>query len=156
MGVATRLQDYLESRKVVFEVIDHPHTDSSLRTAQAAHIPGDQLAKPILLGDDDSYLLAVIPATHRLELGRLNQVLARSLVLIDEDEISCAFNDCENGAIPVVGEAYGLDTVLDSGLCHQADVYFDSGDHEHLIHMTGDDFRALMQHVPRIHVSHHL
>ena len=156
MGVAATVQDYLDSRRVAYEVIDHPHTDSSVRTAESAHISGDQLAKPILLGDDSSYLLAVIPATHRLEIDRLNQVLARSLQMIQDDEIACAFSDCETGAIPVVGEAYGLDTVVDAGLSHQDDVYFDSGDHEHLIHMRGDDFRALMEHVPRVQVSHHL
>jgi Ala-tRNA(Pro) deacylase len=156
MGMATTLQDFLESHKVTYQVIDHPHTNSSLRTAETAHIPGDQLAKPILLGDDDSYLLAVIPATHRLEIDRLNQILARSLVMIDEDEIASTFSDCETGAIPIVGEAYGVDTVLDAGLSHVDDIYFDSGDHKHLIHMHGDDFRTLMQHVPRVHVSHHL
>ncbi len=156
MGVATTIQDFLESRKVAYEIIEHPHTDSSMRTAESAHIPGDQLAKPILLGDDNSYLLAIIPATHRLELDRLNQVMARSLEMIGEDEIAATFSDCETGAIPVVGEAYGVDTVLDASLSHESDVYFDSGDHEHLIHMRGDDFRVLMEHVPRVQVSHHL
>ena len=84
MGMATTIQDFLESRKVAYEIIEHPHTDSSMRTAESAHISGEQLAKPILLGDDSSYLLAIIPATHRLELDRLNQVLARSLEMIEE------------------------------------------------------------------------
>lgn len=156
MGVATTLQDYLESRSVAFEVIEHEHTSSSLRTAESAHISGEQLAKPVLLGDDDSYLLAVIPATHRLELDRLNQVLARSLEMIEEDEMEAMFGDCERGAIPAVGEAYGLDTVLDAALAHQPDVYFDSGDHKHLIHMRGEDFRLLMEHAQRVQASHHL
>ena len=156
MGMAATLQDYLESRKVAYEVIEHPRADSSLRTAEAAHIPGDQLAKSILLGDDSSYLLAVIPATHRLELDRLNQILARSLEMIDEEEIASTFADCKVGAIPVVGEAYGVDAVLDATLSHEPDVYFESGDHEHLIHMRGEDFRVLMEHVPRVQVSHHL
>jgi Ala-tRNA(Pro) deacylase len=156
MGVAATLQDYLESRKVAYEVIEHPYSNSSMRTAEAAHIPGDQVAKSILLGDDSSYLLAVIPATHRLELDRLNQVLARSLEMIDEEEIASTFSDCKTGAIPVVGEAYGVDAVLDAALSHEPDVYFESGDHEHLIHMRGEDFRILMEHVPRVQVSHHL
>ena len=102
------------------------------------------------------YLLAVIPATHRLELDRLNQILARSLEMIDEEEIASTFADCKVGAIPVVGEAYGVDAVLDATLSHEPDVYFESGDHEHLIHMRGEDFRVLMEHVPRVQVSHHL
>jgi Ala-tRNA(Pro) deacylase len=156
MGIATTLQDYLESRGIAYEVVEHPHTDSALRAAEAAHVPGDRVAKPVLLGDDDSYLLAVIPSTHRLDVDRLNQTLARNLVLLPEDEIDATFSDCERGAIPAIGEAYGVDVVIDPSLVHQPDVYFESGDHEHLIRMAGDDFRGLMAHAPRAQVSHHL
>jgi len=156
MAVATTLQEYLESRGIAYDVVEHPHTDSAMRAAEAAHVPGDQVAKPVLLGDDHSYLLAVIPATHRLELDRLNQMLARSLEMLPEDEIEATFSDCERGAIPAIGEPYGVDVVIDPSLVRQADVYFESGDHEHLIHMNGEVFRSLMEHVPRAHVSHHL
>lgn len=155
MGVAMTLQEFMESHDLKYDLIEHAHTDSSLRTAQAAHIPGGQLAKPVLLGDDDSYLLAVIPATHRLELDRLNQVMARQLELINEREMETTFSDCECGAIPPIGTAYGIDTVVDMDLLTQEDVYFESGDHEHLIHMKGEDFRHLMEDAPRVHISHH-
>ena len=156
MGVATTLQDYLESRKIAYEVVEHPHTDSAMRAAEAAHVPGDQVAKTVLLGDDDSYLLAVIPATHRLELDRLNQMMARSLEILPEEEIDATFSDCERGAIPALGEPYGVDVVVDPALTQQTEVYFESGDHEHLIHVHGEDFRSLMENVLRAHVSHHL
>ncbi|MCB1723708.1 MAG: YbaK/EbsC family protein [Gammaproteobacteria bacterium] len=156
MGVATTLEEYLVSRAIAFDVIEHPHTNSAMRAAEAAHVPGDQVAKPVLLGDEHSYLLAVIPATHRLELDRLNQMLARSLEMLPEEEVEATFSDCERGAIPAIGDAYGVDVVIDPILAHQDDVYFESGDHEHLIHMRGDVFRGLMEHVPRAPVSHHL
>jgi len=156
MGVATTLQDYLESRGIAYEVVEHPHTNSAMRAAEAAHVPGDQVAKPVLLGDDDSYLLAVIPATHRLELDRVNQIMARSLEMLPEDEIEATFSDCERGAIPAIGEPYGVDVVVDPALVQQPEVYFESGDHEHLIHVHGDVFRGLMEDVPRVHLSHHL
>ncbi len=156
MGVATTLQDYLDSRNIAYEVVEHPHTDSAMRAAEAAHVPGDQVAKPVLLGDDHSYLLAVIPATHRLELDRLNQMMARSLEILPEDEIEATFSDCERGAIPALGEPYGVDVVVDPALIQQPEVYFESGDHEHLIHVHGEDFRHLMENVLRAHVSHHL
>ena len=156
MGVATTLQEYLEGRNVAYEVITHTRTPSAARAAEAARVPGDQVAKSVLLGDEDSYVLAVIPATYRLEVGRLNQVTARNLEFIDEDEIEAAFSDCERGAIPALGQAYGIETILESDLVKQEAVYFESGDHEHLIKMDGNTFRELMDDVPRFHVSHHL
>lgn len=155
MAIATTLREYLESRNINFELVEHPHTDSAMRAAEAAHVPGDKVAKPVLLGDDHSYLLAVIPATHRLDLDRLNQVMARSLEMLPEDEIETTFSDCERGAIPAIGEPYGVDVVVDPSLVHQPDVYFESGDHEHLVHVDGEVFRALLEHAPRAQVSHH-
>ena len=156
MGIAATLREYLESRGITYEVVEHPHTDSAMRAAEAAHVPGDQVAKPVLLGDEHSYLLAVIPATHRLELDRINQVLSRNLEMLPEDEIEAAFSDCERGAIPAVGEPYGIDVVIEPALLHQPEAYFESGDHEHLIHLHGEVFRDLMANAPRAHLSHHL
>ena len=156
MAVASTLKDYLDSREVVYEVIGHEHTVSTLRTAESAHVPGDAMAKPVLLGDEHSYLLAVIPATHRLALARLIQVTARTWELVPESEICCTFSDCERGAIPPIGEPYGIHTILDSHFAQSAEVYFESGDHEHLIHMGGEDFRQLLGEAPRMEFSHHI
>jgi len=156
MGVAATIQNYLDSHRVAYEIIEHPHTETAKQTAQVAHVPADQMAKPVLLGDDINYLLAIIPATHRLDLDRLNQVMARSLEVVEEEEVAMTFGDCDAGAIPAVGEDYGVDTVLDASLTHQSRVYFEAGDHKHLVQMKGDDFRLLMEHVPRVQVSHHL
>ncbi|MGV6827511.1 MAG: aminoacyl-tRNA deacylase [bacterium] len=156
MGVATTLKDYLSSLHLHYETIVHTHSDSSLRTAEYAHVSGEKVAKSVLLGDEHSYMLVVIPASHRLEIDRLNQQTARHFEIVSEDEVESTFSDCEKGAIPAVGEAYGIDTVVDSDLLHQEDVYFESGDHEHLVHMEGDEFRKLMKSAHPVHVSHHL
>jgi len=156
MGVATTIQDYLDSHRVAYQIIEHPHTDTVKQAAEVTHVRPDQMARPVLLGDDINYLLAIIPATHRLDLDRLNQVMARSLEIVKDDEIAMTFSDCEKGAIPAIGEAYGVDTVLDASLSHQQQVYFEAGDHEHLVQMAGEDFRLLMEHVPRVQVSHHI
>lgn len=76
--------------------------------------------------------------------------------MIDETEMESTFSDCERGAIPAIGAAYGIETVLETDLARQEEIYFESGDHEHLIKMRGEDFRFLLNHAPRIHVSHHL
>jgi Ala-tRNA(Pro) deacylase len=156
MAIASTLKEYLDFRKVDYEIIAHRHTESTLRAAESAHIPGDVLAKPVLLGDEHSYLLAVIPATHRLALARLVQVTARLWELVPETEMIATFSDCECGAIPPIGEPYGIDTILDLNMARSDEVYFESGDHEHLVHMRGEDFRQLLGGMPRAEFSHHL
>jgi Ala-tRNA(Pro) deacylase len=156
MGIAITLQEYLIDHQSKYEVIEHTRTSSALETSEVAHVPGDQLVKSILLGDEDRYLLAVIPATHRLEINKLSEVVKHRLQLITESEMAGAFSDCEVGAMPPIGEAYGIDTWVDPVIFTQPEVYFESGDHHSLIRMSGEDFRELLKDTRQLPISHHL
>ena len=144
MALANTVREYLDSKGVEFKLLTHPHTPSSMRTAEAAHIPGNQMAKSVVLEDDEGYLIAVIPASHRLELEQLSEQLHRRLELASEDELDDLFFDCEPGAVPAVGEAYGIRTVYDDSLSPHADIYFEAGDHTDVVHISGRDFSKLM------------
>ena len=156
MAIAITLKEYLDSHHVSYEVIRHRRTDSALQTSEAAHIPGDKMAKSVLLGDDESYLMAVIPATHRLKLAHLSKMTGRHLELIEEDELVQAFADCEPGAVPPTGKPYGIETVVDERLTEQPDVYFETGDHTQLIHVSGKQFRELLEESTRERISRHI
>ena len=54
------------------------------------------------------------------------------------------FKDCELGAIPPVAMAYGMRTYMDDTLLKHPDVYFESGNHRDLVHMSMDAFLDLM------------
>ncbi|MET0064950.1 MAG: YbaK/EbsC family protein [Candidatus Thiodiazotropha sp.] len=156
MAIAITLKEYLHNHHSLFEVIEHRRTDSALRTAEAAHVPGDQMVKSVLLGDDDSYLLAVIPATHSLRLQDLAKLTGRHLTFINEAELSQAFADCEPGALPPVGSPYGIETLVEARLFQQQDLYFESGDHCRLIHMSVEAFRDLQDEAQIGVFSQHL
>jgi Ala-tRNA(Pro) deacylase len=127
-----------------------------MHSAQAAHIPGDRLAKCVLLEDDYGFLMAVIPATHRVDLGALHRMLDRNLGLATDRVLIELFKDCEPGAVPPLGPAYGIDTILDERLLDAPDIYFEAGDHQALIHLDASEFRRLMNDVPRGRISHHV
>lgn len=144
MTIATTLRDYLDTRGVRYELIPHMHTGCSSETAAAAHVPGDQLAKGVLLEDELGYVMAVIPSTHHVEMGHLRMHLHRhNLGLAREQELEPLFRDCEAGALPPLGEAYGLNVVVDDTLTAQPDIYFEAGDHVDVVRISGSDFRRL-------------
>ena len=150
MYLSHTITSFLGKRDVDYETIGHRHTMTSNQTATETHISRSQIAKGVLFCDEEDYVLAVIPASHRVDADALCELLGqRSLSLAGEDELSMVFPDCEVGAIPPLGVAYGLDTVIDASLLAQEDVYFEGGDHEHLVHVRGYDFRRLMAGVPR-------
>ena len=156
MGIAASVQDYLTREHVQFNTITHTHTRDSARTAQSASVPGDQLAKCVLLEDDNGYLMAVIPATHKVDLGAVHRELNRELGLATERELAGLFKDCEPGAIPPLGQAYGIDMVVDRSLVDTPDVYFEAGDHRSLIHVSGGDFLKLVADSPQRSISRHV
>jgi len=156
MTIAQSVESWLQSHHVDYELIQHPHTASSMLTAQAAHITGSQLAKSVLLEDDSGYLMAIIPATHRVDLGLLHRQFHRRLGLAVEKEVNDVFFDCEPGAIPAIGPAYRIATIVDDSLLEQPDVYFEAGDHEALIHMSGPAFGAMVADLPHGPIAHHV
>lgn len=144
MAIALTLKDYLDRWGVEYDVVAHPYAGSSLKIAEAAHISGEQIAKPVITEDYRGYLMVVVPATHQVEFDQLDLQLDRRLIMATEEELADIFSDCDVGAVPAMGEAYGMDVALDDSLTQCNDVYFESGDHASLIHMRGEDFRDLM------------
>src|SRR5437016_5884649 len=102
MTVAPTLQKYLD-QTVNYELISHDATMSSSRTAEACHVSGNCLAKGVVLRRDGGYLLAILPASHRIHLPALRMQLGDKIDLASEDEIMQLFGDCERGAVPPVG-----------------------------------------------------
>lgn len=144
MPVSSSLREFLDAQGVQYEVVAHPRSVSAPRIAASAHVPGARLAKSVLLEDEQGYVMAVVPSTHRVDLARLHRHTHRMLGLAVEEEIAELFRDCDPGAIPAVGAAYGIKTVVDDSLRDQPDIYFEAGDHEALVHLSQQQFNTLM------------
>jgi Ala-tRNA(Pro) deacylase len=143
MTIAPTLQKYLADHEVAYDLVPHPPTESSLRTAEASHVPGDRLVKAVVVRDKESYWLAVLPASRHIQLGELRADLGQHVDLATEQEIEQVFRDCDRGAIPPVGACYGLDAIVDDSIDQQPEVYFEGGDHTTLVHMTRAEFVRL-------------
>ena len=144
MAIASTVSDYLAEHDVAYDVLTHPHTATSGETAEASHVPGARLAKSVILEDDMGYLMVVLPSNRSVNMSELHRQLNRNLGLAAENELVSLFRDCEIGALPAMGPAYGLETVVDDELAEQPDIYFEAGDHEQLIHVSGEVFHTLM------------
>jgi len=144
MAIAYRLKQYINAQDVAWDAVTHPQSATASESARAALLPESRIAKAVLLEDDSAYLLAVIGANHTLDVEALSGALRRELRLAGELELEELFRDCEPGAVPPLGAAYGVPTVWDDSLGDRRDVYFEAGDHRTLVHTSGADFRKLM------------
>lgn len=146
MSIPSRLSQYLEQHGAHYEIFAHRHSRSSPETARTAQIPPHQLAKSVIVEDDTGCMVAVLPADRIVKLGQLAQMLDRKpLRLAEEDRIAMLFSDCDLGAVPAIGMAWGIETIVDDELEGGEVVYIEGGDHEHLLRMSGDQFHELMR-----------
>lgn len=143
-----RIYELLERERVPYEVLPHANAVTAQETAEATRIPGREFAKATILKADGRLVMAVLPASQRVDLGRLrDQTRASRLELASEDEFASAFPDCERGAEPPFGGLYGLETFVDEALASNQKIAFNAGTHREAIRIDFDAFRRLARPV---------
>jgi len=145
MNIAPTLIRQLAQQGIAYDVKHHNYTNTSLNSAYSASVPTSQVVKSVLLEDDDGYVMALVPANLHVKINQLNIALNRNMKLASEHELRSLFIDCELGAIPPIGEAYGIETIVDYNFDDCSDVYIEAGNHTDLLHLSGSSFRKLMQ-----------
>jgi Ala-tRNA(Pro) deacylase len=114
MPILKRLQSYLDTNKIPYEVVSHPRVYTAHDVAQTLDMPGDIVAKTVVVKADQNFVMTVLPSTWRVDLKRLQDVLeARDVRLATEVEIGNLFPDCQVGAMPPFGNLYGMEVYVD-------------------------------------------
>lgn len=139
----SRIPQFLSEHQVRFETVVHPPAFTAQKRAQRLHVPGRLLAKSVLLATGRGYFLAVLPATHQVDLAALQTALGTSVRLATEEEIAGVFRDCEWGALAPFGTLYGLPTLLDDSFDPESIIVFEAQFHAITIRMGCRDYEAL-------------
>jgi Ala-tRNA(Pro) deacylase len=154
MTISATVKQYVEGRGIAYELTSHPVTGSSHESAEVAHVDAGHIAKAVILQDDWGTVMVVVPGDAWVKLSAVNGELDRGLKLAEEGDAARHFPDCDSGAIPPLGPAYGMETLLDEALASLAFVYFESGDHRNLLRVSGEGFLELLSGARRGHYCH--
>lgn len=139
-----RVQDYLTQQGVPYEEIPHLQTIGAQHLAQALDVSGEQVAKSVLVTADGQDYLALVPASSRVDLGRLREALgANDVELATEAECGRRFADSELGAYPPFGSQHQMLTIVDRHLADCPEIIFEGNTHREAIRMAWEDFRRL-------------
>ena len=133
-GVAA-ITEYLEGQGIRYELVEHEPTMTAAAEADATHRPHQRVAKTVVLQDRAGYVLAIVPASERLDLHKLREFLGAptSLRLATEDEMARDFPMIEVGATPPVGPALPRAEVVDRRLLEEDRIVCPAGDHRHSV-----------------------
>jgi Ala-tRNA(Pro) deacylase len=135
--------DYLADGHVPFAALLHPPAYTAQRRAKVLHTPGIRVAKSVLLHGPQGYLLAVLPATHRIDMRLLSAHLGGPARLATRHELLGVFLDCEWGAVPAFARRYGLPSVLDDSLPPEEEVLFEGNSHFQDVRLRCADFERI-------------
>ena len=135
---------YLRGEGIPHEVIEHRETMSATAEAAATERPLQQVAKTVVLHDAGAYLLAVIPASQRLDLHKLREVLgaSKSLQFASERQMAEDFPQLEVGAVPPLGPMVPAAELVDQRLLNEERVLCAGGDHTHSVLLDPRDIVA--------------
>ena len=141
---------FLEAEGVSHEVVEHRPTFSAAAEARASGAEPREAAKTLALRDHDAYRMAVIPATHRLDLARVRELLGCSghLRLATEAELEQDFPMFDVGAMPPLGPMMPMPEVIDVHLLYHERIVCGGGDHKHSLKMDPRDLLRVCE--PRV------
>jgi Ala-tRNA(Pro) deacylase len=144
------VHDFLRSRGVWFQTLLHQPASCSTKRARSMHIPGHSVAKAVLIRAGESFLVAILPSTSRIDLDRLSEVVgapAASVRLATAEELYEIFPDCEPGVVPPFGRLYGLPTLLEQRLAEQPEIVIGTNTRHEGVFMRFADFLAVAEPV---------
>jgi Ala-tRNA(Pro) deacylase len=143
---ARKLQAFLDENGIKYVFVKHSPAFTAQEIAASAHIPGKELAKTVVVKLDDDLALAVLPASYRVDFELLKATSgARNVGLADEGEFRDRFPGCELGAMPPLGNLYGMDTYVADALAEDEEIAFNAGSHTELVRMGYADFERLVR-----------
>src|SRR5438132_11204805 len=147
MPMLTKLKEFLDANGAAYEVRSHLQAFTAQEVAAAQHVPGREMAKVVIVRAGGEFLMAVLPAPQRVDLGQLGAAAGKlDLHLATEAEFAGLFPQCAAGAMPPFGNLYGLPVWVEEALTRDKDISFNAGTHEQTVRMAYADFAGWCGH----------
>lgn len=143
-----RLKEFLDENDVKYVSMSHSQAFTAQEIAAAAHVPGKELAKTVMVKLDGALAMAVLPAPDQVSVARLKEMTGSSAVEIaEEEDFADLFPGCELGAMPPFGNLWDVDVFVDQRLREDEVIAFNAGTHTELLRLPYSDFERLVKPV---------
>jgi len=145
MSISVKLKKFLDDNNVKYLTITHSRAYTAQGIASALHCPGKEMAKSVIVKKNGTYAMVVLSASENINFNKLKQELGTSEVeLATEEEFKGLFPECEVGAMPVLGNLYGLPVYCSKRIVEDDDIYFNAGSHSIAVKLATKDFLKLV------------
>jgi Ala-tRNA(Pro) deacylase len=140
------LTELLDRHNIKYTIITHSPAYTAQGIAALTHIPGQEMAKTVIVNIDDALTMVVLPASCQVDLAALRRATrANSVTLAREKDFLHRFPACETGAMPPFGNLYGMNVFVDESLTQDKEIAFNAGSHWELMRLAYEDFARVVQ-----------
>ncbi len=137
--VTRKVIEFLCSKGIAFEKLEHPPVTTSSEAAGARGSALSQGAKAIIVKANDRYYHLIISAAVQVDNNKLRKVLSTRRVRFATEEELYELTGCLPGAVPPFGNLFGLPVFMDDALLSEETVYFNCGSHTISLRMARSD-----------------
>jgi len=140
------LTELLDHHNIKYTIVPHSLAYTAQGIAALTHIPGQEVAKTVIVSIDEALAMAVLPASCQVDLAALRDATgASSVTLVREKDFMHRFPACETGAMPPFGNLYGMKVFVDETLTKDKEIAFNAGSHWELMRLAYDDFARVVK-----------
>ena len=139
---------FLDEAGVDFDLLEHEHTERAADEAKALGVAAEEVAKTLVLSAPSGSVRAVLPASERIDLGKVADLLEaahKEVELATEDEMRRDYPGFDLGAVPPFGGKEGDRVIVDSRLAARDSVVLEAGSHERSVRLKTADLVRLAQ-----------
>jgi Ala-tRNA(Pro) deacylase len=135
------VETFLKDNQIPYEKHTHATAYTAQGLAQAEHVSGYMVAKPVIVRTGSGFTMCVLTAPQHLDRKRVADVLRESDVrLATEQEMTGLFPGCELGAEPPIGAMFGLRTIADQRIKKDEYLVMQAGTHRDSIRVRREDW----------------
>ena len=132
--------EYLQGRGQVFTVIPRPRNADAGEAKPDARIPAGLVARTVVAIGKEGLAVLVIPASRRLELALVVDVLGDpDARLATEEELERQFPDYDPGAVPPLSMLLLAPMYVDPAVIERGEIVFAAGRQDVSVRMSTSD-----------------
>jgi Ala-tRNA(Pro) deacylase len=140
------LTELLDRHNIKYTIVSHSLAYTAQGIAALTHIPGQEMAKTVIVSLDDELAMAVLPASCHVDLAALQRATgAATVTLAREKDFMHRFPACETGAMPPFGNLYDMKVFVDESLTRDKEIAFNAGSHWELMRLAYEDFAQVVK-----------
>lgn len=145
MSIPKKTKDYLDKKMAHYEPLVHKTVYTAYDAAQTLRKELKEIAKSLLIATDKAYVIAVVPAHMRLDLGKLKKALKAKKVSIPKEQVMIKVFKVKPGSMTAFGGLHKVEVWADKSLLKVKDIILSAGSFTDSVRMKTKDFIELEQ-----------